>query len=230
MTSSWFFRQGAFHAIFWLPILKGRSDFILVLHCNYTSIVHRFRFIELFVFAENDVIAISSLWGASGIFWLRILKGRPQFYIHVQLKFLAYLKRFRRYSTFLFRWDFPTGGEIVGILGKMIPKTSIERKTLAGRALPYAKLRRLSVKLSLSVWPVQVRKKKRQAGRQEELRSHKKCIFHVCVERSLADGFQPNLAIMFVSRTKLNVQSFLLLERLRRCWNFHVAIGNQGRP
>jgi len=47
------------------------------------------------------------------------------------------------------------------------------------------------VKSSLSVWPVQVRKKKRQEGRKEgrkagRKKSHKKCIFHVCVERLLA--------------------------------------------
>jgi len=33
---------------------------------------------------------------------------------------------------------------IVGVWGKMTPKTSNERKTLAGRALSYAKLRHLS--------------------------------------------------------------------------------------
>jgi len=45
---------------------------------------------------------------------------------------------------FIFGWDFPTGGEILGVLGKMTPKTANERKTLAGRALSYAKLRLLS--------------------------------------------------------------------------------------
>jgi len=55
------------------------------------------------------------------------------------------------------------------------------------------------VKLSLSVWPVQVQEKKAvsKAGRQEG-KSHKKCIFHVCVEQPLAGGFQPTLAHVFV--------------------------------
>jgi len=44
----------------------------------------------------------------------------------------------------VFGWDFPTKGEYLGVWGKMTPKTLIERKTLAGRALPYAKLRLLS--------------------------------------------------------------------------------------
>jgi len=65
VTSSWFLCQGALHVIFWLPIQKGDPDFTLVLHCNYT-----------FMFAGNDVIAISSLGGALGNFSLRILKGR----------------------------------------------------------------------------------------------------------------------------------------------------------
>jgi len=141
VTSSWFLRQRALHAIFRLPILKGPPDFMLVLYCNSTSIVHRFRFNELFMFAGNDVIVISSLGGASGNLWLRILTGRPRLYSHVQLTLFVYLERFRRYSTFLFGWDIPTGGEILGVWDKMTPKTSNERKTLDGRALPWAIVR-----------------------------------------------------------------------------------------
>jgi len=63
-------RQGALYAIFGLLILIGRSIFYIsvVLYCNYTSIMHRFRFSELYRFAGNDVIAISSLGGASDNF------------------------------------------------------------------------------------------------------------------------------------------------------------------
>jgi len=42
-------------------------------------------------------------------------------------------------------------------------------------------------------------------------KSHKKCIFHVCVERFLAGGIQPNLAYVFVCRTLSNVQSFIVI-------------------
>ena len=104
---------------------KGDPDFILVLHCNYMSIVHRFRYNELFMFAGNDVTAISSLGGASGNFWLRILKGRPRLYIHVQLTLFVYLERFRRYSTFFVWLGFPYWGRNCGGFGaKWPPKTS----------------------------------------------------------------------------------------------------------
>jgi len=45
--------------------------------------------------------------GASGNFWLRILKGRPRLYIHVHLTLFVYLERFRRYSTFIYFLGFP---------------------------------------------------------------------------------------------------------------------------
>jgi len=49
-----------------------------------------------------------------------------------------------------------------------------------------------------------------KAGKNER-RSHKKCTFHLCVERPLAGGFQPNLAHVFVSRTLSDVQSFIVI-------------------
>jgi len=69
-----FSARGRWHAARNFLIADSDPNFILVLHCNYTSIVHRFRFHELFMFAGNDVIVISSLGGASGNFWLRIPK------------------------------------------------------------------------------------------------------------------------------------------------------------
>jgi len=120
-----------FDCRFW----KGDPDFILVLHCNYTSIVHGVRLNELFMFAGNGVIAISSLGDASGNLWLRILKGRPGLYIHVQLTLFVYLERFRRYSNFLFGWDYPTGGEILGGFGQNDLQNVKWEKTLAGTSL-----------------------------------------------------------------------------------------------
>jgi len=56
------------------------------------------------------------------------------------------------------------------------------------------------------------------AGTQEKKegrkKSHKKCLFHVCVEWPLAGGFQPNLINVFVSR----VTVFRSL-RTRNSWN-----------
>jgi len=68
MTSSGFLGQGRCTHFFDCRFWKGDPNFIIVLLCNYTSVVHRFRFNELFMFAGNDVIAISSLRGASGNF------------------------------------------------------------------------------------------------------------------------------------------------------------------
>jgi len=122
------------------------------------------------MYAGNDVIAISSLGGASSIFWLRILKGRPQLHIHVQSTLFVYLDRFRRYSTFLFCWNFSTGGRNVwGFWNKMTPKTSNERKHfLGGHFLTQtASIEPMCVKLSSFIWPVQVRKEKMQGGRKK---------------------------------------------------------------
>ena len=72
---------------------------------------------------------------------------------------------------FLFGWDFPTGGEILGVLGQNDPQNvKIEKNTCwEGTSLRQtASFEPLCVKLSLSVWPVQVRKKKREEGRKEE--------------------------------------------------------------
>jgi len=53
---------------------------ILYLFCIVTtSIVHRFQFNELFMFAGNDIIAILPLGDASGNFLFQILKGRSDF-------------------------------------------------------------------------------------------------------------------------------------------------------
>jgi len=57
----------------------------------------------------------------------------------------VYLERLDVIQLFVFGWDFPIGGAKFWFFGgKMTPKTANERKTLAGRALPYAKLRLLS--------------------------------------------------------------------------------------
>jgi len=176
------------------------------------------------MFAGNDVIAISSLGGASGNFWLRIPKGRPRLYNHVQLTFFVYLERFRRYSTVCIWLGFPYwGGRNFGGLGAKWPPKRQMRKTLAGRALPYAKLRLLSIVCGISS-PFSLcrcaRKKGSKAGR-----SHKKCIFHVFVEQPLAGGFQPNLAYVFVSRTLSNLQSFIVITfEVSELWGDEVSM------
>ena len=45
---------------------KSDLDLVLVFHCDYTSIIHHFRFIQVFLLAGKDVIALSLLGGAVG--------------------------------------------------------------------------------------------------------------------------------------------------------------------
>ena len=63
---------------------KNDLDFKLVFNGNYTSIIHHFRDIDVFLLAGIDVIAISPLGGAEGDLTLRILRERPRLYISVQ--------------------------------------------------------------------------------------------------------------------------------------------------
>jgi len=74
-----------------------------VFNGNYTSIIHHFRYNQVFLLAGNDVIALSPLGGAVGDLSLRILKGQARLSIHVALTFFVYLELFTSYST-LFIW------------------------------------------------------------------------------------------------------------------------------
>jgi len=146
--------------------------------------------------------------------------------------FLSILNSLDLIRLLCFGWDFPTGGEILGFWGKMTPKTSNERKTFGGRALPYSKLRLLSHCAWNYLYPVQVSKEKRQEGRQEE-KSQEVYISRMC-------GATPSGRIL----TKLGqcVRLLILIKRAKfhrynlrgfgavRCWSFHFAIGNQGCP
>jgi len=64
------------------------------------------------------------------------------------------------------------------------------------------------------------------AGAQEKQnagRRHKKCLFHVCVERLLAAGFQLNIAHVFVSWTLSNVQHFIVITcEVSELWSVEV--------
>ena len=99
------------------------------------SIVHRFRYNELFMFSGNDVTVILSLGGASGNFSLRIPKGRPRLYIHVQLTLFVYLERFRHYSTYFIWLGFPYWGEILGVWGQNDPQKDKISKNTKGHFL-----------------------------------------------------------------------------------------------
>jgi len=161
-----------------------------------------FRDNEVFLQAGYDVIMISPPGGASSYFIWSILKGQPRLYIHVQLTVFVYLERFRRYSTFSIWLGFPYGGRNLGGFGvKWPPKRQIREKHLLGghfltpNCVFWAIVRNI-ISIRLACAGAQERKKAvRKAGRKK---SNKNCIFHVCVEQSLAGGFQLNVAHMFV--------------------------------
>ena len=51
---------------------------MIVFNGNYTSIIHHFRDSEVFLWAGDDVIALSPLGGAAYDSTSRILKERPR--------------------------------------------------------------------------------------------------------------------------------------------------------
>jgi len=166
-------------------------------------------------------MAISSLGGA----------------FHVQLTLLSILNDLDVIRLFSFGWDFPTGGDILGVLGKITPKTSIEREKLAGTALPYAKLLLLSQCAWNFLYPFGLcwcaRKNGRKAGRQAgrkagRKKSHEKCIFHVCGRITTRLGTCVRLTDI-MKRAKFHSYRLRGFGALR-CWSFQVAIGNQGHP
>jgi len=77
MTSSWFLRQGALHAILYHGFWKRDYDFLIVFHSNVLSGMHGLLDNKVLLQGGYDVIVISPLEGASGNFSWRILKERP---------------------------------------------------------------------------------------------------------------------------------------------------------
>jgi len=63
MTSSWFLRQGALHAIFLDEFWKSDHDFLIAFYSNVLVTVHGFRDNEFLLQTGYDVIIISSLGG-----------------------------------------------------------------------------------------------------------------------------------------------------------------------
>jgi len=144
---------------------------------------------------------------------------------------------FRCYSTFCIWLKFPYWGEILGLLGKMTPKASNERKTLAKSALPYIKLRLLSNCAWIYLYPFGLRRCARKKAVKQEGRkkSHKKCIYisRMCgatpsglISTKLGKCVQLTDVIKRAKFHRYNLRGFGAV----RFWSFHVAIGNQGRP
>jgi len=158
-----------------------------------------------------------------GNFWLWILKRRTRGFIHVQLILFVYLERFRRYSTFLFgvislyrEWIF-FGFWIIRPV-----KPLNRRKTLAARA----KVHLLSHCVCNHLFGLC------RYARNKSTRSHKVCIFHVCVVRPLASGFQPRWS----GSSHQRIQACKVLElQIEKCQcyemlKFPCSIGKPSRP
>ena len=54
---------------------KGHPDFIFVFNGNDASVIHRFRYNQVFLLAGNDVLLFSSLGGAAGSFNIEMDSG-----------------------------------------------------------------------------------------------------------------------------------------------------------
>jgi len=132
---------------------------------------------------------------------------------------------------FLFGWDFSTGGEISGVLGQNDPQNVKWEKNTCGEGTSLrqtASFEPLYVKLALSVWPVQVRKKTKGRKKSQEVYISRMC--GATPSGRIPTKFGTCVRLMdVIKRAKLhryNLRGFGAV----RCWSFHVAIGNQGRP
>jgi len=121
----------------------------------------------------------------------------------------------------------------------MTPKTLNERKTLGGRAFSFAKLRLLSHCAWNYLYPFGLCRCARKKGKQELKEGRKEEqsqeMYISRMYGTTTSGRNPTKLGTCVRHT--DVIKFAKFHRydLRgfgavRCWRFHVAIGNQGRP
>jgi len=95
MTSSWFGRQGALHAIFHDGFWKNDHNFLIVFHSNCVSGMHGFWDNKVLLQAGYDVIVISSLGGAPANFHDGLWKSDNNFLIALQTNFWSRMHSFR---------------------------------------------------------------------------------------------------------------------------------------
>jgi len=188
------------------------------------------------MFAGSYITAISSLGGASGNFWLRIWKGDPDFIFMFNWHFFSIFN-----SLDVIRLFYLAGISQLGakdcryILGQNDPRNVKWEKNTCWEGTflrQTASFEPLCVNLSLSVWPVQVRKKKWREGRKEEKSQE--------VYISRMHGAIPNGRILTKLSICVRLSDVIKRAKFRRynlrglgavrCWNFHFAIGNQGHP
>jgi len=122
---------GAFQAIFHDGFWKSDHDFLIAFHSNFLSAMHGFRDIKVLLQAGYDVIVISPLGACQASFYDVFWKSDYEFLLVVTGNFCPNLNCLEviRHFLFVFAWDFPTGSEILGVLGKMTPRKWKYRKT-----------------------------------------------------------------------------------------------------
>jgi len=130
MTSSWFLRQGALHAIFLDGLWKSDHDFLIAFHSNVLSAMRGFRDNEVLLQAGYDVIVISPLGGVSGNFHDGFWKSDHDFLLVINGDVCPNSNGLEVIRHFLLTLDFPTGSEILGIIGENDPqKVKISKNT-----------------------------------------------------------------------------------------------------
>jgi len=123
MTSSWFLRQGALHAIYHDGFWKSDHDFLISFHSNFLVTMHGFRDNEVLFQSVYDVIVISPLGALQAIFHDGFWKSDHDFLLVVNGNFCPNSNGLEVIRHLLFAWDFHTGSKILGVLGKMTPQS-----------------------------------------------------------------------------------------------------------
>ena len=86
---------------------KSAPNFLFVWYCDFSSIVHRFRAIELLIWTANDVIAVSVTRWRHRMLKMADSERATRIWYRSVLKIFRYLSSFSSYSTFYFTMDNP---------------------------------------------------------------------------------------------------------------------------
>jgi len=97
MTSSWFFRLGALHAILHDGFWKSDYDFLIAFRSNFLSAMHGFKDIEVFLPTGYDVIVSTPPGGAARTFHFHygFWKSDHDFLIALHSNFISGMHGFR---------------------------------------------------------------------------------------------------------------------------------------
>jgi len=140
MTSSWFLRQGALHAIFHDAFWKSDHDFLIALYSNFLVAMHVFRNNEVLLLPDMTSSWFLRLGVLQAIFHDGFWKSEHDFLLVGNGNFCPNsngLAVIRHFVCAWEWWDFRTGSEILEVLGKNDPqKVKISKNTcLKGTSL-----------------------------------------------------------------------------------------------